>query len=243
MKSSINVTLVCVTVLGGALVLTHAFLNRNRANDLITVTGLAERHFDSDLVVWEGRFRTLDKDLKAAFAALERDRQTVRGFLKERAIGPDAVAFSAVEIDKRFSREPTGQPNTYRDVFVGYQLTQQLRIESTDIGRIEKLSREITELINLGVEIYSEAPKYYYTKLGALKVEMLGLATKNAYERARRIAENAKGRLGKLKFARLGVFQIVARNSDESYTWSGAYNTSSMMKTGAVTVKLQYELD
>ena len=56
-------------------------------------------------------------------------------------------------------------------------------------------------------------------------------------------SENSGGKLGKLKHARLGVFQIVAQNSSESYTWSGAYNTTAKNKTGAVTVKLEYALE
>jgi hypothetical protein len=51
------------------------------------------------------------------------------------------------------------------------------------------------------------------------------------------------GKLGKLKCAKLRVLQPTARNSLARYTWMGAYNTSDTDKTGALTVKLQYELE
>ena len=49
--------------------------------------------------------------------------------------------------------------------FIGYELTQTVQIESKEVDKIEKVSREITELLNQGVQFYSESPRYYYTKL------------------------------------------------------------------------------
>ena len=54
------------------------------------------------------------------------------------------------------------------------------------------------------------------------------------------IAENSDAKLGKLKQSTMGIFQIVAQNSSEEYSWGGSYNTSSKKKTASVTVKLQY---
>lgn len=56
--------------------------------------------------------------------------------------------------------------------------------------------------------MYSEPPRYYYTKFGELKLEMLSPATANAKIRAEKVVENSGGKPGKLKHARLGVFQI-----------------------------------
>jgi hypothetical protein len=98
-------------------------------------------------------------------------------------------------------------------------------------------------LINSGVEFYSEKPEYYYTKLGQLKIEMIAEATKDAAARAQKIAENAGGKVGSLKSANQGIFQIVAQNSNEDYSWGGSYNTSSKKKTATITMKLEYEID
>ena len=103
------------------------------------------------------------------------------------------------------------------------------------------MSREITELIDFGIEFYSTNPNYYYTKLASLKIEMLAQATKDARLRADKIAENAGGKIGKLKQADMGIFQITAQNSSEEYSWGGTFNTSSKNKTANVTVKLEFE--
>ena len=76
-----------------------------------------------------------------------------------------------------------------------------------------------------------------------LKIEMIAEATKDAQIRASQIADNAGGSLGKLKRADMGVFQIVAQNSSEEYSWGGSFNTSSKRKTASITVRLEYAAD
>ena len=125
-------------------------------------------------------------------------------------------------------------------MFTGYALKQTVQIESGEVDKIEELSRQVTELINQGIEFTSNAPEYYYTKLAALKIEMIAEATQDAHARAKKIAENADAKVGRLKNASMGVFQIVAQNSNEDYSWGGAFNTSSKRKTASITVKLDY---
>ena len=43
-----------------------------------------------------------------------------------------------------------------------------------------------------------------------------------------------------LKVAKMGIFQITGQNSNEDYSWGGAYNTSSKEKTASITMKLTY---
>ncbi|MEY3444891.1 MAG: hypothetical protein RLZZ519_3172, partial [Bacteroidota bacterium] len=127
--------------------------------------------------------------------------------------------------------------------FQGYRLSQNVEVNSKDVEKVEKLSREVTQLINLGVEISSYPPAYYYTKLAELKIEMVAAATEDARTRAEKIAEKAGSSLGKLQNAQMGVFQIVAQNSNDDYGWGGSFDTSSKMKTANITMKLVFEID
>jgi hypothetical protein len=38
----------------------------------------------------------------------------------------------------------------------------------------------------------------------------------------------------------MGIFQITAQNSDEEYTWGGAFNTSDKLKTASITVRMEF---
>jgi hypothetical protein len=113
-------------------------------------------------------------------------------------------------------------------------------VESDEVAKVEDISRGITGLINRGLELYSESPQYYYTKLSELKMELIERATEDAKERAQIIANRSGAKLGKLKNASMGVFQIIAQNSNEDYSWDGAFNTTSKQKTATITMRLQF---
>jgi hypothetical protein len=133
--------------------------------------------------------------------------------------------------------------NYVGSIFQGYQLTQNVKIESNDVELVEGVAREITELLNKGVQFNSTPPRYYYTKIADLKIEMISKATEDARLRAEKIAENSGGSLGELKNANMGVFQITGQNSGEDYSWSGTYNTADKKKTASITMRLDYEID
>ena len=118
-----------------------------------------------------------------------------------------------------------------------------MRIESQDVEKVEKISREITELLDKGINLDNNDVSYYYTKLSDLKIEMLAEATDNAKQRAQTIAKSAGSRLGGLQTANMGVFQITAPNSaDEDYSWGGTFNTSSKKKRASINMRLTYNV-
>jgi hypothetical protein len=176
MKAFAIAVLACATVFGCILVLTQTYRERNRTNDLVTVTGLAKHDFVSDLIVWKGSFARRDRELKAAYASLNRDLDEVKRFCAAHDITEKETIFSSVEIEKEYEETTDKEDRVHRD-FKDYRLTQRIRIESSDVDRIEQFSREVTRLIDSGVEFYSESPEYYYTKLGELKLEMIAAAT------------------------------------------------------------------
>ena len=127
--------------------------------------------------------------------------------------------------------------------FDGYSITQSVKVQSKNVNLVEKVSREVSELINTGIELNSQSPEYYYTKMADLKLKMIEKATSDALMRAEKIAENGGGSLGSMKNAEMGVFQITAENSSEDYAWGGSFNTSSRRKTAHITIRLEYEVN
>jgi hypothetical protein len=152
------------------------------------------------------------------------------------------LVFSAVDIRKEFNYDTDVNGRSF-STFAGYTLSQTVKLESKDISKIENLSRNITEIINLGIEFTSSPPNYFYTKLADVKLQMIADATKDAKQRAEKIAENAGSSLGKLKKASTGVIQITAPNSTEEYSWGGTYNTTSREKEASITISLEYQVN
>jgi uncharacterized protein len=241
MKNYLNTIIIAMAIVIAAFTFSHAFKNRNKSNDTISVTGLGKKDFVSDLIVWSGSFIKNSIDLKLAYAELDKDRENTKKYLVSKGIKPENIVFSAVDIEKKFDEIFDNSGVKIKSTFIGYQLKQKVQIESHEVDKVEEISRQVSELINSGVEFYSDKPEYYYTKLSELKIEMIAEATKDANIRAKKIAENADSDLGRLKKADMGVFQIVAQNSSEEYSWGGSFNTSSKRKTASITVSLVYE--
>ena len=243
MKNHITAIIIALGLIVSTVELTQAFKNRNQADETISVTGLGSKDFVADLIVWNSSFSKKSFELKQAYAELENDRNAIKNYLLSKGLKENEVIFSSVNINKEYTYSYDDNSNLRSQQFNGYSLTQNVQIESKEVEKVENVSRQVSELINSGVELYSNAPEYYYTKLAALKLEMIAEATKDAKLRAEKIAENAGSSLGDLKKSDMGVFQIVAQNSSEEYSWGGSFNTASKNKTATITMKLVYKIN
>lgn len=126
--------------------------------------------------------------------------------------------------------------------FKGIQLSSEIIVSSNDVDNVEVIYQKISELLKQGVNFTARAPRYYYTQINTLKMEMLQEASQNAYARAKTIAEGSNSSLSDLASSTMGVFQIVGLNSEEDYSWGGTFNTSSKLKTASVTVRSSYKI-
>ncbi|CAN5340694.1 SIMPL domain-containing protein [soil metagenome] len=238
----INAIIFSLAIVLAAFFLSNAYVKRANPPGVISVTGSGSENFPSDLIVWEGRFSRMSPNLKQAFDDLNKDKEMVRKYLTDNGISPDNFVFNSVQtIEQQENQYQNG--NYVGSVFKGYELIQTVKVESRDVELIENVSREITELLNLGVQFNSTPPRYYYTKIADLKIEMISKATEDARVRAEKIAENSGETLGTLKNATMGVFQITGQNSGEDYSWSGAFNTQDKNKTASITMRLEFEID
>ena len=181
--------------------------------------------------------------LKQAYLTLEKNKFTINEYLAKKGIKTEQLIYSAVKTNQKNKQLYSSDGKFMGEKFIGYELTQTVQIESKEVDKIEKVSREIKELLNQGVQFYSESPRYYYTKLADLKIQMISKATEDAKFRAEKISEFSGGKLGKLESAKMGIFQITGQNSKENYSWGGTFNTSSREKTASITMKLIYKVD
>ena len=243
MKSNSTAVIFGLSIVLASIFLGNAYVNRNKQNGKIQVTGLGEKDFSSDLIVWEGSFGVENKELKMGYAKLEGDKEMIKRYLLSKGVKEENLVFTAVKTRTQSKRNYSVDGKYIGDEFTGYELKQSILIESLEVDKIEKISREITELLNKGVNFYSRSPRYYYTKLADLKIEMISKATEDARLRAEKIAEFSGGKLGKIVSAKMGVFQITGQNSNEDYSWGGTFNTSSKEKTASITMKLVYDID
>ncbi len=243
MKNYLSPIIIAVSAIICFWILGNAYKYKFRTTETISVTGLAEKDFVSDQIVWTGNYSRKMMDLKAAYIALKEDESKIRTYLKEKGVADNEMVFSAVNLNKDFDRKTDVNGREIGNEFTGYNLKQDVTVDSKNIEKVEKISREVTELIQSGIEFNSSSPSYYYTKLAELKLDLLAKASADAKQRAETIAKNSGSGLGKIKKANMGIFQITGKNSNEDYSYGGAFNTSAKNKTASITTKIEYAVD
>ncbi|MBQ9865248.1 MAG: SIMPL domain-containing protein [Bacteroidales bacterium] len=241
-RTKVIVAIIFSAAIIGAVWIGGHYLNKARGHaKTVSVVGMAERDFVSDLIVWRMSFDVLNMDMKSGYNEIKDVSKTVRDYLVSKGVSEDEIDFQAITCDKETEYHYNTETHQSYYTFAGYRLTQVVKVESNDVDKVEKISREIAELLDKGIQMNTNNLSYYYTKLSDLKIEMLAEATENARNRAETIAKSAKARLGGLQTANMGVFQITAPNSsDEEYSWGGTFNTTSKKKRASINMRLTY---
>ena len=73
MKQHLNTLLICLAIIIGITILGNAYKYKFTSTETVSVTGLSEKDFTSDLIVWGGSFNRNAMELKDAYAALKQD--------------------------------------------------------------------------------------------------------------------------------------------------------------------------
>jgi hypothetical protein len=241
-NSQIVILGICIAVatIASSVILSKGFLKVMKfTREQIAVTGSAQKDIKSDYIVWTASFSKRGPDSAAAYKLLKEDLVKVKKYLVAKGVDDNKILVYQVVITTVYKKNEKG--NDTSDI-QGYVLTQSIQIKSDAVDMITQLSRESTELIDQGTEFSSGAPEYYYTKLDELKIEMLAKATQNAKQRAENMARATGNRIGLMRSAKMGVFQITPINSTEVSDW-GVNDATSLEKkvTAVVTVSFAIE--
>jgi len=240
-NSQIIILGVCIAVatIASSVILSGGFLNVMKfTREQISVTGSATKEIRSDYIVWKGEFTRREADLKTAYTLLKEDLDKVKTYLTSKGVKDDETTISQVITETVYKKNEKG--NDTNDI-QGYKLTQGVEIRSYDVDKVDKVSRESTELIDQEIQFTSPAPEYFYVKLDELKVEMLARATENAKQRAESMVKATGNKIGFMRSARMGVFQITPATSTDVSDW-GVNDTTSLDKKVMAVVTVSFAI-
>ncbi len=215
----------------GAIVSTYLLANglvsfQKLNTQALTVTGSASQEIKSDLAVWTVVYDVRSKDLKSGYAKINSDKKQIEEFLLSNGLKEDSFKFTPVSSYPVYKRLANGYDTNEVD---GYRLSQNVEVTSNDVDKMTKLSAATSQLVNKNIEVSSNRVDYYVSNLDELKIKMLAEATKDAKQRAKSMVESTGGHIGVMNSAKMGVFQIVAKNSTDVSDY-GIYNTSAIDK-------------
>lgn len=224
----VSVALVLCTLIGARTLVRVKSLGQS-----IRVTGAAYQPIRSDLAIWEAYITANAPTTEAAYADLKRSRRVLRDYLSGAGFNEGDYDLGTVNIRREFNRDGDLR---------GYVLRQPVSLELQDVERIHHLAQEASNLIEQGVMIESHSPRYLFTGLDTLKIDMIRQATENAKLRAQQLAESTGREVGPPVEANIGVFQIRALHSQE-VSGMGLSDVSSIEKEIVSTVHVSFLID
>ena len=231
---------IALATVASSLILSRGFMRIMRfTREVITVTGSAQQTITSDLAVWNTEISRRESDLQLAYRELQEDLTRVKTYLRDHGVPENEIAVSQVFTATLYKKNADGYDTNEIE---GYRLSRNITVRSPEVQRATRLSREATELINEGIQFTSYAPQYFYTRIDELKVEMLGRATENAKQRATSMASSTGNRIGTIRSAKMGVFQITPPTSTDVSDY-GENDTSSLEKKVMAVVSVTFAIN
>lgn len=206
----------------------------------IEVTGSAIAIVKSDFASWDLDIAAASKNKNQAYDILVKNKNVAMNYLKSKGFKDAEIQIQNTNSYPVFKKsEETGGDTNEVD---HYYISQTIRIESKDIQLIKNVSLDAENLLNQGVDVKSNPPNYFYTKLSDLKINLLNQASEDAKKRAKAMLKSTGNRVGAIKSVKTGVFQITAPNSNEVSDY-GIYDTSTIEKKVTAVTQVTFRIN
>jgi uncharacterized protein len=214
---------------------------RNGGNE-IRVTGSARKEIESDFIAWTGRIAYRSASMNEGYKAAKDSVNKLVEYLKKNGLTDKEIVIGAVQTNALYEQKNGQNDNTgaFRTV-AGYDVSQSVTVRSSNVELVEKVSRESTDLIAQGVALESSSPQFFYTKIGDVKREILGLAAEDALARAKEVASKSGSTVGGVKSARMAPLQITPRYDFDIYD-AGYNDLTSKEKAITAVVTMTFSI-
>jgi hypothetical protein len=202
--------LLATGITAGGYLIGRGFRESRAGERFVSVKGLAEREVKADLAVWPLRFVATSNNLAEAQAKIAADTGQIIAFFGASRIGRDAIEVRSLEVTDLLA-----QPFRSGPVESRFIVAQTLAIRSAEVDRIAQTSQRLGELVEAGVVLSTEGqqgPFYLFTRLNDVKPPMIAEATRNARAAAEQFAADSGSRIGGIRRASQGLFQILPRD-------------------------------
>lgn len=227
-----------VGIIVAGFLIGRGFSEGRKADQYVTVKGVVEREVTSDTALWPLRYIATDDDLGRAQAKIETSRKAILEFLARQGIDSSAIELQGLAVEDRLAQNWGGG-----NVQSRFTITQTVMVRSNDAEKIRAASQKVGELVDAGVVLsssggWSGGPTYLFTKLNDHKPDMIAEATRNAREAADKFAQDSGSKLGDIRRASQGVFEILPRDRAP-----GIGEDSQLEKTLRVVTTVEWTLE
>ena len=194
-------------------------------DDTVKVRGLCEKEVPADRVVWRIRYSEKDNSLADLRSTVQRNNNIIVSKLREAGFKDDEIKVGNASYDDRYTYANNVSQITFR-----YQVDQTVTVFTKNLELVRKLQQTLeTDLVNQNILANSWAD-YQYLGLNEIKPAMIAESLENARAAADEFAKNSHSKIGKMRTASQGYFEV--EDLDE--------NTPQVKKVRVVTTVEYY---
>jgi uncharacterized protein len=193
-----------------------AFIESKNLERTVIVKGLSEKEVLSNIVIMPIKLTRTSNNLESLIIDIDNDTNKVIKFLKDNGLKDEDITLGAISIVDKMANEFSNQEFSIR-----YLATKVINIYSSEIEKVRALSGKLSELSQTGIlfktDDYDSKIEYVYTKLNDIKPSMIEEATSNARAVAQKFAHDSNSKLGKIKKATQGQFEVISRDKNSEH--------------------------
>lgn len=193
-----------------------AFIESKNLERTVIVKGLSEKEVLSNIVIMPIKLTRTSNNLESLIIDIDNDTNKVIKFLKDNGLKDEDITLGAISIVDKMANEFSNQEFSIR-----YLATKVVNIYSSEIEKVRALSGKLSELSQTGIlfktDDYDSKIEYVYTKLNDIKPSMIEEATSNARAVAQKFAHDSNSKLGKIKKATQGQFEVISRDKNSEH--------------------------
>lgn len=172
-------------------------------DDTVTVRGLCEREVPADRVILRISYRAQDNELEALRSTVERNDRAVIALIKAAGISEDEIKYTTASFNDRYEDYYVSNNVKFR-----YNASQTINVFSSNMDAVRKLQMSIDgDLLKQDI-ISNTYASYEYNGLNEIKPSMIAESLDKARESAEEFAKNSHSRIGKMRTASQGYFEI-----------------------------------
>ena len=194
-------------------------------DDTVKVRGLCEKEVPADRVVWRISYTEKSNSLADLRTTVREHNGIIEQLLREAGFSADEIKVGNASYDDRYTWANNTSQITFRD-----QASQTITVFTKNLDLVRKMQQTLeTDLVNRNILANSWAD-YQYLGLNDIKPEMIRESLENARVAADEFANNSHSKIGKMRTASQGYFEV--EDLDE--------NTPQVKKVRVVTTVEYY---
>lgn len=194
-------------------------------DDTVKVRGLCEKEVPADRVVWRINYNEKSNSLADLRAMVRDHNDVIVKKLRDGGFTDEEIKVANANYEDRYTYANNTSTITFR-----YNVSQTVTVFTKNLDLVRKMQQTLeTDLVNQNI-LASSWADYQYLGLNDIKPSMIAESLENARSAADEFAKNSHSRIGKMRTASQGYFEV--EDLDE--------NTPQVKKVRVVTTVEYY---